>query len=99
MSDRCTRLRHVCNGTSCVIETARVVGACTAFMAPELFSSKLGDYDGFATDVYSLGVTLYNLVVGSPPFMAENELKLVEKVQTESVRFPTDVVMEPHLRY
>ena len=45
------------------------------------------------------GATLYNMVVGTPPFMAENELKLVEKVQTENVRFPTDVFMEPHLRY
>jgi hypothetical protein len=45
------------------------------------------------------GVLLYCMAVGTPPFMAESELKLVEKVQSEAVRLPSDVMLEPHLKF
>lgn len=68
-----------------------------AFMAPELFTT-LKSYSGFKADVYSLGVTLYNMVVGAPPFMAKNEIELVELVKSTEIRIPTDSLMDPHLR-
>ncbi len=60
-------------------------------MAPELFmfdgdESKL--YDGFAADIYSLGATLYTLVIGRPPFMARNERELAAKVRSEDPLYP-----------
>ncbi len=45
------------------------------------------------------GVTLYTMAVGHPPFMAENELKLVEKVRSEAVRIPSELALDAHLRY
>ncbi len=45
------------------------------------------------------GVTLYTMIVGTPPFMAENEFKLVEMVKSTEIRIPTDTLMDPHLRY
>ena len=60
-----------------------------AFMAPELFAHiDDGQYDGFAADVYSLGATLYTLVVGHPPFMARNETELASLVTTQDVKIP-----------
>ena len=38
------------------------------------------------------------MVVGAPPFMAENEMKLVEMMKTKELRIPTDSLMDPHLR-
>ncbi len=62
-----------------------------AFMAPELYVLDGDDdklYDGFAADIYSLGATLYTLVVGRPPFMARNERELEALVLTEEPVFP-----------
>lgn len=38
------------------------------------------------------------MVVGSPPFMAENEMKMVELIRTRELRIPTDSLMDPHLK-
>ena len=43
-------------------------------MAPELFEGK--SYSGSAVDMWSLGATLYTLVVGMPPFIAKNEFEV-----------------------
>ncbi len=46
-------------GTSIVTEDGSIsytdIKGTPAFMAPELFETGVGSYDGFATDVYSLG--------------------------------------------
>lgn len=68
-------------------------------MAPELFSENADGYDGAAVDIWALGATLYTLVVGRPPFMAENEFELVRLVQTQPLRFPSDVLVDAHLQY
>ncbi len=63
-------------------------------MAPELFEVHDGkegsddSYDGFASDIYSLGATLYTLAFGFPPFMANTELELAKKILNDAVSFP-----------
>lgn len=70
-----------------------------AFMPPEVFMLDPGQlYSGFAVDVWSLGATLHTMVVGVPPYMAETEMALVEKLKTEPFRLSTAVQLDPHLR-
>jgi serine/threonine protein kinase/serine/threonine protein phosphatase PrpC len=74
----------------------RDVQGTPAFMAPELFSVDMMDYNGFAVDVWALGATLYNLVTGRPPFLASSQMELAEKLQNERPSFPLG--MDPHLK-
>ncbi len=48
-----------------------------AYMSPELVRGQEADRQ---VDVYALGVTLYELVVGRRPFSADTELALVSKI-------------------
>ena len=52
-----------------------------AYMSPEQASGDL-DRLGFQSDVYSLGATLYCLLVGSPPFEGSDVRALLRGVQT-----------------
>ncbi len=51
-----------------------------AFMSPEQASGHL-DRLGPASDVYSLGATLYCLLTGTPPFVGGNVREVLEKAQ------------------
>ncbi len=52
-----------------------VAGGTLPFMAPEQIAQVIGDRDavvGPATDVFGLAATMYHVVVGQPPFPADN---------------------------
>jgi eukaryotic-like serine/threonine-protein kinase len=50
------------------------------YMAPEQF---LGEEITPATDIFSLGVVLYEILTGAKPFKADNEGTLAKKVRTQ----------------
>jgi serine/threonine-protein kinase len=66
-------------GASNLSVSGFVVGT-PAYMAPE--QARGEKVDGRA-DVYALGVTLYEMQAGRPPFQAENALDLLRKAQEE----------------
>eukprot|EP01104_Vermistella_antarctica_P006399 TRINITY_DN170_c0_g2_i1.p1 TRINITY_DN170_c0_g2~~TRINITY_DN170_c0_g2_i1.p1 ORF type:complete len:423 (-),score=88.88 TRINITY_DN170_c0_g2_i1:19-1287(-) len=59
-----------------------------AFLAPELTTTSGPAARGREVDCYALGVTLYCLVYGTVPFMAENILTIYEKIRNDPVDFP-----------
>ena len=71
-----------------------------AFMAPELLSYDTVIYSGAPADIWSLGATLFMLVVGHPPWMAANEIELGRKVKNDEIHFPEGCSnVGPHLRH
>ena len=50
------------------------------YLAPEIF---LGEPATVQTDIYSYGATLYHLITGSPPFIAESSIELFKKHKFE----------------
>ncbi|KAG9295334.1 hypothetical protein G9A89_013363 [Geosiphon pyriformis] len=66
-----------------------------AFMAPELCKAHHGEVSGKATDIWSMGVTLYCLNFGCLPFEKDNLLDLYNSIKNDDVYLPPG--MDPNL--
>ncbi len=71
--------KHVSSGA--LTTTGLLVGT-PYYMSPEAVRGER-DEIGAPTDVYGLGATLYELVTGNPPFLAENSVALIKKIAEE----------------
>jgi tetratricopeptide (TPR) repeat protein len=94
-------------------ESGALVGT-PIYMSPEQIMAKRGSITKL-TDVYSMGVTLYQLLTGSPPFSAESTQKILNQILEEEPpalrrgrkKVPPDLSIitlkamekEPHSRY
>jgi serine/threonine protein kinase len=56
------------------------------YMAPELLVGKR--LVSFQSDVWSLGVMIYTLLFGQPPFHAESKSETFSRIKNISFRFP-----------
>jgi serine/threonine protein kinase len=58
------------------------------YLSPEMVDGKENDP---AVDVWGLGVLLYELLVGSPPFQGESQKAIYRRIRMCDLRFPTFV--------
>ncbi|GMH16821.1 hypothetical protein Nepgr_018662 [Nepenthes gracilis] len=63
------------------------------YMAPEILLSKGHNKDA---DWWSIGVLLYEMLTGQPPFTHANRKKLQQRIINEKVKFPPFLTSEAH---
>jgi serine/threonine protein kinase len=59
------------------------------YMAPEVF---LGKGYNCAADWYASGIMMYEMMVGRPPFMANDPMELFRMALEDKMRFPREMI-------
>ena len=60
------------------------------YMAPEIVKNR--KYD-FKSDLWSVGVILYEMLIGRPPYRAKNIFDLVTNIEKKNVILPSNIVL------
>ena len=64
-------------------------------MSPEMLAREGHDR---LVDIYGLGLLLYEMVIGIPPFYSPNFDEIFKSVITENVKFPSKVILSAELK-
>lgn len=71
-------------------DTCHTSQGSPAFQPPEI-ANGLESFSGFKVDVWSSGVTLYNITTGKYPFEGDTIYKLFENIGKEEITIPEDL--------
>lgn len=74
----------------CAVSTVTRMTFCGTldYLAPEMVQGKGHNH---TLDIWSLGVLLYEMVVGRPPFQSTNHVTLIAKILATELKFPAFV--------
>ena len=63
------------------------------YVAPEILEKKNGH--SYEVDIWSLGVVIYTMLFGVPPFDANDEKIICKKIKMNSYKFPDNIKVDP----
>lgn len=78
-------------------ERKRTVCGTPNYIAPEILYDQ-GQGHSFEVDIWSVGVILYTLVVGKPPFQTSNVQKIYERIKRNEYEIPPECPVSPEAR-
>ena len=78
-------------------ERKRTICGTPNYIAPEVLEGKNGH--SYEVDIWSLGVILYTLVVGKPPFETNDVQSTYKKIKLNQYSFPTNIKVSPELQH
>ena len=67
-------------------EKKRTVCGTPNYIAPEILDGKIGH--SYEVDIWSIGVILYTLIIGKPPFETPDVKTTYKKIKMNSYSFP-----------
>lgn len=65
------------------------------YMAPEII--KCNHYS-IKTDLWSLGVLLYEMIIGTPPYKANNHIQLIQMIESKPIYIPLAILISHECR-
>ncbi|GAA5968768.1 hypothetical protein JCM11641_000725 [Rhodosporidiobolus odoratus] len=75
-------------------ERKKTICGTPNYIAPEiLFDQKAGH--SFEVDIWSIGVILYTLLIGRPPFQTKDVKNIYRKIRDNAYTFPSDHSLSP----
>ena len=87
-----TRLKIGDFGLACAVERdgdkKRTICGTPNYIAPEVLAGSKGGGHSFEVDVWSLGVILYALLVGTPPFQTSDVKATYKRIRANAYEFP-----------
>lgn len=77
-------------------ERKRTICGTPNYIAPEVLAGKNGH--SYEVDIWSLGVIIYTLIIGKPPFETSNVKSTYDKIRKNIYRFPDHVAISDEAR-
>jgi serine/threonine protein kinase len=77
-------------------ERKRTICGTPNYIAPEILDGP--DGHSFEVDVWALGVILFTMLVGKPPFETSNVKETYERIRANSYKFPSDLQISDEAR-
>ncbi len=78
-------------------ERKKTVCGTPNYIAPEILYDQ-GEGHSFEVDIWSVGVILYTLLIGKPPFQTNNVEKIYEKIKRNEYEIPADSTISDSAR-
>ena len=78
------------------LERKRTVCGTPNYIAPEILDGKNGH--SYEVDIWSLGVIIYTLIIGKPPFETNNVKETYKRIKMNNYCFPERALISDHAK-
>ncbi|BGO99401.1 putative Protein serine/threonine kinase [Rhodotorula toruloides ATCC 204091] len=76
-------------------ERKKTICGTPNYIAPEILFESKGTGHSFEVDIWSIGVILYTLLIGKPPFQTKDVKNIYRKIRDNAYTFPSDHCLSP----